>query len=384
MLPMPIAGVMVLDAVGFEQHGVVDELGLFGAGVVPEGVGVPEADVGRVLEGASSVGAGGEGEKPAAGGEAAVGFLHGVDRVAEMFEGVVGADDADLAVFEGPALVEVSCDVGVLKVDGFVSGGRVEAAAEVDLAEAIQVAPAFNEGVDVLVVDVQRFGLNERVLVAATCVGGMDVVDVEAAFDVLHSAMDVRAAEQIVIVEDGSSSVVATDTLIEGRTPGSDVVGGEPDLGERPRGRLERDAFELRQAIPRERAITPAELLVVLPGFAVMDLACVGVREVDPRFGERSCEFGEAVGGEFVVVIDLDQDIASAGMARELFEFADVLGLAGLGDDPGLGEIDADLARIAVGDDHPLEVGVSLPSDRAGQAVEELWVVSGREEREHQ
>lgn len=36
MLPVPIAGEEVLDSVGFEQDGAVDELGLLGAGVVPE------------------------------------------------------------------------------------------------------------------------------------------------------------------------------------------------------------------------------------------------------------------------------------------------------------------------------------------------------------
>ena len=88
-----------------------------------------------------------------------------------------------------------------------------------------------------------------------------------------------------------------------------------------------------------------------------MDLAAVGVGEVDSGIGERGGEFGEAVGGEFVVVIDLDEDITSAGLAGELFQFADVLGLAGVGDDSGLREIGMDLARVAVGDDHPFEVG---------------------------
>ncbi len=117
MLPVPVAGEEVFHSVGFEQHGAVDEPGLFGAGVVPERVAVPEADVRRVLERASAVGAGGEGQEPAAGGEAAMGFLHGVDRVAEVFQGVVGSEHADLAVAERPALVEVSCDVGTMEVD---------------------------------------------------------------------------------------------------------------------------------------------------------------------------------------------------------------------------------------------------------------------------
>ncbi len=204
MLLMPIAGVEVLDAVGFEQDGAVNEPGLFGAGVVPERVGVPEADVGGVLEGPSAVGAGGEGEEPAAGGKAAMGFLHGVDGIAEVFEGVVGADEADLAVAEWPALVEVSCDVGSVEVDGFVAWDGVEAAAEVDLAEGVEVAPACDKRVEVLVVDVQRLGLDEGVLIASTGVGRMDMVDVEAAVNVLHIPVYISATEQVVIVEDGS------------------------------------------------------------------------------------------------------------------------------------------------------------------------------------
>ena len=53
--------------------------------------------------------------------ETAVGFLHGVDRVEEVFGGVVGSDDADLAVAEGPAVVEVSCDVAAVEISGFLA-----------------------------------------------------------------------------------------------------------------------------------------------------------------------------------------------------------------------------------------------------------------------
>ncbi len=160
------------------------------------------------------------------------------------------------------------------------------------------------------------------------------------------------------------------------------MVGSEPDLRERPRRWFERHALELGLAIPGERAIAPAERFVVFPRLAVVDLAAVGVGEVDARVGERYGQFGEAVGSEFVIVIDLDQDIASAGLASELFQFADVMGFARVGDDPGLGKIDLDLARVAVGDDDPFEVGERLVRDRVGQAVEELRVVGGREQRQ--
>ena len=77
--------------------------------------------MGGVLEGAAAVGAGGESQEPAAGGVAAVGFLHGVDRVEEVFGGVVGSDDADLAVAEGTAVVEVGCDVAAVEISGFLA-----------------------------------------------------------------------------------------------------------------------------------------------------------------------------------------------------------------------------------------------------------------------
>ena len=49
MLTVPIAGVEVLHSVGLEQDGAVGEPRLFGAGVVPERVGVAERDVGGGL-----------------------------------------------------------------------------------------------------------------------------------------------------------------------------------------------------------------------------------------------------------------------------------------------------------------------------------------------
>ena len=88
-----------------------------------------------------------------------------------------------------------------MEVDGFVAGGGVEAAAEVDLSEAVQVAPAFDERVDVLVVDVERLGLDERVLVTSAGVGRVNVVDVQAAVDVLHLAVDIGPAQKVVVVE---------------------------------------------------------------------------------------------------------------------------------------------------------------------------------------
>ena len=85
--------------------------------------------------------------------------------------------------------------MGTLEIDRFVAGGGVEAAAEVDLSQGVQIAPALDHGVDVLVVDVEGFGLDERVLIAATGIGRMDMVDVEAAVDVFHVTVDVGPAQ---------------------------------------------------------------------------------------------------------------------------------------------------------------------------------------------
>ena len=87
MLSVPLAGVEVREPIGFEQGGAVDEPGLFGEGVVSERFGIPNADVSGVLERATAVGAGCEGQEPATRGEAAMGFLHGVDRIADVKAG---------------------------------------------------------------------------------------------------------------------------------------------------------------------------------------------------------------------------------------------------------------------------------------------------------
>lgn len=75
-----------------------------------------------------------------------MGFRHGVDGVdgvVEVFESVVGADEADLAIAERPAVVEVSCDVGVVEIDGFAAGGGVLRCSRVLCCCAIPVAQRF-------------------------------------------------------------------------------------------------------------------------------------------------------------------------------------------------------------------------------------------------
>lgn len=154
-----------------------------------------------VLEGSASVCRGRQCQEPAARGEAAVGFLHDVDGVFEVFEGVVGAEDADLSVFEGPFVVEVGVDGAFFEVYAFISFGWADTATEVDFAEAVEVAPFFDEWVDVLVVDVEGFGLDEAVqLFAGAVVFSMDVVDVEALVDVVDFSSDVCAGEEVLVV----------------------------------------------------------------------------------------------------------------------------------------------------------------------------------------
>ncbi len=122
---MPFAREEVLHAIRLEPDGAVDEAVLIGAGVVPERVRVPERDVCRVLERAAAVGAGGLRQEPALRGEAAMEFLHRVDRVAEMFEGVMRPEDSHLAVAKRPASVEVGGDPAAVQVDRFVTGAEL-------------------------------------------------------------------------------------------------------------------------------------------------------------------------------------------------------------------------------------------------------------------
>lgn len=87
----------------------------------------------RVLERASAVGAGRLRQQPALRGQAAMEFLHRVDRIAQMFEGVVRPKDSDLAVAKRPALVEIGRDPSAMQVNRFITGRRVDPVAEVDL-----------------------------------------------------------------------------------------------------------------------------------------------------------------------------------------------------------------------------------------------------------
>lgn len=58
VVAVPSAGEEVLLAIRLEANGAVDEAVLVGTGVVPERVRIPEAEMRRVLERASAVGAG--------------------------------------------------------------------------------------------------------------------------------------------------------------------------------------------------------------------------------------------------------------------------------------------------------------------------------------
>ncbi len=106
MLAVPFAREEVLQAVGLESNGAVDEAIMVGAGVVPERVQVPERNVRRVLERAAAVVAGGLRQEPTLRCQAAMGLFHRVNGIVEMFEGVVRPEHADLAA-EWPGFVEV-------------------------------------------------------------------------------------------------------------------------------------------------------------------------------------------------------------------------------------------------------------------------------------
>ena len=95
----------------------------------------------------------------------------------------------------------------------------------------------------------QRLGLNEPVLFATAGVAGMDMVDVEASVNVLHSPVDVGAAKDVLIVKHSSGRIVAANSTVKVGTPSPVVVRREPDLRERGGGRFERHALPLGLAI---------------------------------------------------------------------------------------------------------------------------------------
>ena len=124
-------------------------------------------------------------------------------------------EDADLAIAEWPAIVEVGSDPATVQIDGLVAGGGIDPTTEVDLPQAVLVTPAFDQRVDVLVVEGQGLGLDEPVLLAPAGVAGMDVVDVQATVDVLHAAVDERPTEDVLVVKDRPCGVVAADPPVE-------------------------------------------------------------------------------------------------------------------------------------------------------------------------
>lgn len=85
-------------------------------------------------------------------GQAAMEFRHRVDRVAEMFEGIVRPEHTDLAFAKRPAIIQVGGDPAAVQVDRLVTGGRVDPAAQVDLPQAILITPSFDQRIDVLIV----------------------------------------------------------------------------------------------------------------------------------------------------------------------------------------------------------------------------------------
>ena len=116
VVAVPFAREEVFQAVGLEPDGAVDEAVLVGAGVVPERVGVPKAAMRRVLKRAAVVGTGSLPEQPAQRGQTAVDLAHRVDRIAEVFEGVVRPNHTHLAVAKRPAPVEFDGNLSIVEI----------------------------------------------------------------------------------------------------------------------------------------------------------------------------------------------------------------------------------------------------------------------------
>jgi hypothetical protein len=138
-------------------------------------------------------------------------FLHRVDRVVEVFEGIVRPEHAHLAVAKRPSRIEVGGDPATVQIDRLVSRGGVNPAAEINLPQAVLVAPAFDQRIDVPVVQDQRLRLDEPVLLATTGVAGLDVVDVQATVDMLRPPADVRPTEDVLVVKARPIRIVAAD-----------------------------------------------------------------------------------------------------------------------------------------------------------------------------
>lgn len=77
------------------------------------------------MERTAADGAGSLRQEPGLRGQAAMKFLHRVDRIAEFFGGVVHPKDADLTVAERSALVKVGGDSAAVHVNAFVTGARL-------------------------------------------------------------------------------------------------------------------------------------------------------------------------------------------------------------------------------------------------------------------
>jgi hypothetical protein len=94
-------------------------------------------------------------------------FLHLVDRVANVPEGVVRPENARPRRRQSAsAALGGGGNPAAVQVDRLVAGGQIEHTAQVDLLQAGQVAPALGQLIDVPVVQGQCLGRDESVLLA--------------------------------------------------------------------------------------------------------------------------------------------------------------------------------------------------------------------------
>jgi hypothetical protein len=98
-----------------------------------------------VLERPAAVGARGLREESALWGQAAMEFLHRVDGVAKMVEGIVRPENAHFTVAKRPARVEVGGNPAAVQIDRLVISGRVELSAKIDRPPESNAPPKSND-----------------------------------------------------------------------------------------------------------------------------------------------------------------------------------------------------------------------------------------------
>lgn len=375
---MPIARKKVLDAIELKANRGMDVLRRLALRVVPEGVRVPETHVGRILERPPTVGRGYEDEEPTTGREAAICFLHNVDRISQMLERIVRPQETHGAGFDRPGFIEICVDVAVDLIDALVAGGLTETTAQVDLAKPLEIAPPLDELIDVFIVEIEGLFLNRFVLLAVTRIRVVHMVDIQRAIDVLTRPVDVGPRKDVLIVQHRELFVVTADLVVEFPSPRAHVVGRKPDLTKRHRVGGKRDSLKVIFPIDYSVSILPA---VPVPKFKKSPVGPkvdeIRINEIDVG-GERRRHLLKRGRSELVVVVDLDQYLAPREMTGEALEVPDLTAVLVLGwNDSHIRQRHRGLftSRCPVRDDNPLKVLEGLPFKarlKSGQVVKSV------------